>query len=67
MRRILLLHATVVASMVLTVACGASSGSTSPGDEGSSKSMQGNTAGEEYSPNIDPAKFTTNVDNEYFP
>ena len=67
MRRILLLHATVVASMVPAVACGASSGSTSPGDEGSSKSMQGNTAGEEYSPNIDPAKFTTNVDNEYFP
>jgi hypothetical protein len=67
MRRILLLDAIVAASMVLAVACGASSGSTSSGDEGSSKSVQGNTARATYSPNIDPAKFTTSVDNEYFP
>jgi hypothetical protein len=67
MRRIFLLHATVVASMVLAVACGASSGSTSSGDGGSSKAMQGNTAGEAYSPNIDRADFTTRIDNKYFP
>jgi hypothetical protein len=67
MRRILLLHAIVATSIVLAVACGASWGRTPSGDEGGSKCMQGNEAGAAYSPNIDPAKFTTSVDNEDFP
>jgi hypothetical protein len=66
-KRILLLYVIVATSMVLAVACNASSGSTSSGDRGSSNSMQGNAAGAAYSPNIDPARFTTSVDNEYFP
>lgn len=60
MSRNLPLHAIVAVSMVLAVACDASSGSTSSGDQGSSKSMQGNTAD---STEVDSVAVTSDTRN----
>ena len=56
MGRIIVLSAIVGALIVLAAGC-----SGSPAKRGNDK------AGEAYSPNIDPADFSTNVDNKYFP
>lgn len=63
MRRIFLLSAIVGSMVVLATACGgSSSGNADNNSDGTAKSKQAS-----YSPNIDPADFTTKIDNEYFP
>src|SRR3712207_3792846 len=62
MRRITLLSA-IVGSMIVVLAVVA--GCTgSPQDTGS---PQREEEGKAYDPHIDPADFTTTIDNEYFP
>ena len=58
MRRTKTLTAVVMFVALLAAGCGAS------GDKAGGSSGK---AGESYSPNIDPADFTTTVDNKYFP
>ncbi len=61
MRRITVLSAIVGSMIVLVVGC------TSSSSQGSSS--QGSSSQEEkaYAPHINPADFTTTIDNEYFP
>ena len=58
MRRITVLSAIIGSMIILVAGCGGSSGNAG----GTGKPSQ--TA---YAPHIDPAKFTTTIDNEYFP
>jgi|SRR5215210_488140 len=58
MKRTRTLTAVVTLVALLAAGCGGS-GDSAGGSSGK--------AGETYSPNIDPANFTTNVDNKYFP
>ena len=55
MRRITLLSAIVGSVLVLMTACTSYSSSSSQKEH------------KAYSPHIDPAHFTTKIDNEYFP
>ena len=59
MRRITLLSA-IVGSMIVLVVAGCTG---SPQDTGSPQVEEGKA----YDPHIDPADFTTTIDNEYFP
>ncbi|HET7273199.1 MAG TPA: hypothetical protein VFI90_19185 [Rubrobacter sp.] len=60
MRRIILLCTILGSMVILATACAGSSGNTGGGSaNGPAKTP--------YSPNIDPADFTTKIDNKYFP
>jgi hypothetical protein len=58
MRRITVLSAILGSMIVLVAGCGGSSGNASG---------NGDTPQNDYAPKIDPADFTTTIDNEYFP
>src|SRR3712207_4016697 len=60
MRRITLSSAIVGSMMVVLVVAGCTG---SPQDTGSPQGEEGKA----YAPRIDPADFTTTIDNEYFP
>src|SRR5215212_1208623 len=62
MKRITLLGAVLGAMVVLAAECGGSSGSVA----GSAKTTQ-KTTQTAYAPHINPADFTTTIDNKYFP
>jgi hypothetical protein len=53
----------VVIVLLFVAGCGGSSGGTG----GTAHENTRGTAHEEYSPNIMPADFTTNIDNKYYP
>ena len=63
-----LLLSTLLGSIVvmLVAGCGGSSGTADGNAGGSAKTTQ-QTTQTAYSPRIDPADFTTNIDNKYFP
>ena len=60
--KVLLVFVGVAMALVLVAGCGASSGSPG-GDAGGS----GQKAQKAYAPSIDPADFSTDIDNKYFP
>src|SRR5215211_74676 len=62
MKRITLLSAILGLMVILVAGCGGTSGSA-----GSSARTTQKTTKTAYSPHIDPANFTTKIDNEYFP
>jgi hypothetical protein len=64
-----LLLSTLLGSIVvmLVAGCGGSSGTADGNAGGSAKTMQKTTQPASYSPHIDPADFTTKIDNKYFP
>jgi hypothetical protein len=63
MGRIILLCAVLGSMVILATSCGgSSSGNAGNNSDGTAKSTQTT-----YSPNIDPADFTTKIDNKYFP
>ena len=64
-----LLLSTLLGSIVLMLVagCGSSSGTADGNAGGSAKTTQKTTQPASYSPHIDPAEFTTNIDNKYFP
>src|SRR3712207_1876287 len=57
MRRITVLSA-IIGSMILAAGCAGSSGNAGGTSEPSQRA---------YAPQINPAEFTTTIDNEYFP
>jgi hypothetical protein len=63
MKRIAVSMLMIGLAVVLVVGCG---DPASESDDSSAKRGDGKT-GEAYSPSIDPADFTTRVDNKYFP
>src|SRR5215204_4093205 len=67
MKRITLLSVILGSMVILAAACdGSSSGNAGGNANGTAKTTQ-KTTQEAYAPHIDPAKFTTKVDNKYFP
>ena len=62
MKRITLLSAILGLMVILVAGCGGTSGSA-----GSSARTTQKTTKTAYSPHIDPANFTTKIDNKYFP
>jgi hypothetical protein len=64
-----LLLSTLLGSIVvmLVAGCGGSSGTAHGNAGGSAKTTQKTTQPAYYSPRIDPADFTTHIDNKYFP
>jgi hypothetical protein len=63
MKRITLLGAILGSMILLAASCG---GSSSGNSNGTAKTTQ-ETTQTAYSPHIDPADFTTKIDNKYFP
>src|SRR5215217_4566886 len=62
MKRITLLSAILGSMVILAAGCGGTSGSA-----GGSAGTTHKTTQAAYSPHIDPADFTTKIDNKYFP
>ena len=64
-----LLLSTLLGSIVLMLVAGCGSSSTTADGNagGSAKTTQKTTQPASYSPHIDPADFTTKIDNKYFP
>src|SRR5215207_10746835 len=62
MKRITLLSAILGSMVILAAGCGGTSGSA-----GGSAGTTHKTTQTAYSPHIDPADFTTKIDNKYFP
>jgi hypothetical protein len=67
MKRITLLSVISGSMVILAAACGgSSSGNAGSNANGTAKTTQ-KTTQEAYAPHIDPAHFTTKIDNKYFP